>query len=412
MDFEEARTRLGSAFLFALPRRPLGLETFGVTDEEELDRQRTAEQLAGSLLKDAIARGIPHLELVPELVPLSGGAAADFVFRARASLSFIIKVQESAKLREEALWLKSLHPDVVNATPWGRMFPRIHSQQLTSSPYAYVMEDFRREDGYQDLASWIFEGELLPAARALQSRQLIAAVLEQLLPVYRQSRDFNSRTSLDGDAYLGRIEGRLKQAVEFFPGFSLPVRVNGESLQPWQTYVREIRAQRARVEALFPAFETAVHGDSHPGNIMLRLRGHPAQGLIPEIRLIDPKGWKQGDYVFDLAKLAHYLEVTGPLERWDLINTCSFEITQETLEVTGLPDTPVWLDELSQHIRASAAAFGPGMGDPQAQDRFALAMASALLGSASLRWENGEKTLAVAMYVRGLKWLEVFCEVL
>lgn len=57
-------------------------------------------------------------------------------------------------------------------------------QQLNTPPYAYAMEDFRREDGYRDLAAWISDEQLLPVARQAQAHSLVKSVLARLSAVY------------------------------------------------------------------------------------------------------------------------------------------------------------------------------------------------------------------------------------
>lgn len=319
MNSDDARNQLANLLqpIIAESRRRPPPSKMGFADEDqdaslavEAEYRRVAEALAEQLLREALARGIPHIEATSQLSELSGGAASDFVFRARANVSFVIKVQRDPKLREEALWLASRHPDVANATPWGSLFPRVLSKNLDSAPYAYAMEDFRREDGYRDLAAWIFDDQLLPAARQAQAHSLVQSVLARLSAVYESSKTVNSRPNLEGEAYLKRIVDRMERAEQLYPGFAAArVQVATESFRYWKSYVEEIRANRSRAESVFPAFETAVHGDSHPGNIIIRLRSGEAGEFHPEIRLIDPKGWTHGDYVFDLAKLSHYIEL-------------------------------------------------------------------------------------------------------
>jgi hypothetical protein len=369
-----------------------------------------ARSIANDLLREALDRGIPQIATTTDISELSGGAASDFVFRARTQLSFVIKVQLDPKLREEALWLASRHPDVPDSTPWGTLFPRVLSHHLSSPPYAYAMEDFRREDGYRDLASWIFDDQLLQPARDAQARALLEAVLKRLSSVYETSRSANSSPNLEGEAYLKRIEGRMQHAERLFRGFSAAtVVIDGTTFRSWRVYLDQVRSNRDKAEAFFPNFETAVHGDAHPGNIIIRIKSTGTGNTEPEIRLIDPKGWTNGDYVFDLAKLAHYLEVTGPIERLRLDADFEFRSEEDRFVLENAPKSPDWTQSLERFVFERVSTLSRKIGDTGAEQRYELAMASALLGTVPLRWEKGQRSLAVLMYASGLRWLDQFC---
>jgi hypothetical protein len=69
------------------------------------------------------------------------------------------------------------------------------------------------------------------------------------------------------------------------------------------------RAAR-RLDDVRPRFSTFVHGDPNPENVMWR--SDPSGNFT--FRLIDPKDWWTGDYLFDVAKLIHYIRVTSPVQ--------------------------------------------------------------------------------------------------
>jgi aminoglycoside phosphotransferase (APT) family kinase protein len=98
-------------------------------------------------------------------------------------------------------------------------------------------------------------------------------------------------------------------------------------------WLDEIGKCLPQAEVLFPSFQTAVHGDSHPANIIIRLEPAGKGEYRTEIRLIDPRGWHLGDYVFDLAKLAHYLILVGPVERWFFGVDCKYAMSAKTLRI-------------------------------------------------------------------------------
>jgi hypothetical protein len=198
---------------------------------------------------------------------LGGGAASDFVFRARSS----VQAEKRSCLFEVP---STGRPEVPSATAWGSLFPRVLAMQVESEPYAYAMEDFRQEDGYKDLSKWIFEDKLLPDARIAQSKSPLNAVLKRIRPIYLESRDTNSKPNLDGDAFLGRIRSRMIEAEKLDDGFKAEfVQADNESLYSWRWQLDELEKWRPQAETLLPSFQTAVHGDSHPGNIIIRLQG-------------------------------------------------------------------------------------------------------------------------------------------
>lgn len=385
-------------------RSALYVATRGTDDKES--RRRDAERQATALLKRAMANGLESIPFDGEMTALSGGAAADFVIRARASLSFIVKVQNSSKLKDEVRWLKQARAGGGNL--WAKHLPRVFADQVDHPPYAYVMEDFRREDGFRDLAFWLFDSELVPAAREVQATFLLDHALDVLANIYRSTVNRNSITNVEGEAYLGRIRDRMQEAARLFSGFDDKLLVLPDvTLPSWNTLVNRLSADKGWLSKVMAPFETAVHGDPHPGNLVVRMPATGAGGVEIDLRIIDPKGWNQGDYVFDLTKLAHYVEATGPLERWKLSADCSFELTSDELRVSHVPVVPAWLTELTARIRRRAQSLGNELGDSGAALRFELGMASNLLGLVAARYET-DPALATALYVRGLSWLNAF----
>jgi hypothetical protein len=410
MNLEEAQKHLADLLepVIEASKQPSRKMLLGVTDASENYRP-LAESMAKSLLEEALSNGVSDVETGATLSELGGGAASDFVFRARSNISVIVKVQRDVKLKNEAVFLKSLQPEVQSATAWGALFPRVLAMQVDNQPYAYAMEDFRQEDGYKDLSKWIFEDKLLPDARIAQSKSLLNAVLDCIQPIYLESRDTNSKPTLDGDAFLGRIRTRMTEAESFDEGFKAElVQTGRESLYSWKWQLEEIEKRRSQAEAFLPGFQTAVHGDSHPGNIIVRLRPAGPTDYKTEIRLIDPRGWHLGDYVFDFAKLGHYLILIGPIEKWSVGSDCTFNTSAKTFRIGPIPEISSWLHDLERMVFNAAKSLGESMGDTGVEARYELAMASCLLGSVPLRWKKDQKLLAVLMYAEGLKWLNKF----
>jgi hypothetical protein len=186
------------------------------------------------------------------------------------------------------------------------------------------------------------------------------------------------------------------------------VQADSESLYSWRWQLDEIDKRRPQADALLPSFQTAVHGDSHPGNIIIRLQPAGPGDYKTEIRLIDPRGWHLGDYVFDFAKLAHYLILVGPVERWSVGADCTYKTSAKTFRIGPLPEIAGWLYDLERMVFNAAKGLGESMGDTGVEARYELAMASCFLGSVPVRWKNDQKLMAVLMYVEGLRWLNKF----
>lgn len=273
-----------------------------------------------------------------------------------------------------------------------------------SEPYAYLMEQFSEADGYQSLAKALFKSPLCDEAVGEEAKRLIGGALDILFAAYAATVDEKRMPNIDA-VYLGRIRERLGMAASKDGVFrSAPISVNGHDYGPWENYLANIRKRGDRLRALQPGFTCVVHGDAHPENIMFRYNGRSV-----DYRFIDPKDWGEGDYMFDVTKLAHYLDVAGPLEQIPNNQpavTC--ECRAERIAITYALQRPPWIWQALGLLQARTEAFASGREDHgKMKLRFELGMASNLLGVPPGRLAKN-RNAALVFYGEGMKWLDLF----
>jgi hypothetical protein len=268
------------------------------------------------------------------------------------------------------------------------------------------MEEFSRADGYQSLASILFESPLCPEALEHESKRLISGVLDILFDAYDASLNFKQIPNID-QVYLDRIEERLQAAADKDPVFCpSPMRVNGYDYPPWDSCVAQIRNREVQMRGLHPKFTCVVHGDANPENILLAYRPNRV-----DCRFIDPKDWGEGDYLFDIVKLAHYLDVTGPVER-----NPQHQLQVAQSRKSGrleLRYTIFHQDQMHgafELVKFRAQQFAEAHDDLDSMRlRFDLGMASNLLGLVPGRLSKN-RDAALVFYCEGMKWLHGFTQ--
>ena len=210
-----------------------------------------------------------------------------------------------------------------------------------------------------------------------------------LAPAYLSTRESRMIPNVVED-YFGRADARLSAAAKLglLPsrGTRFSIRSDTDTFEfdnGWGPVLDEARARLLRVA---PSFSTFVHGDPNPENILWEL-GEDEQ---IRIRLIDPKDWRNGDYVFDAAKIGHYLRVTSPVEEDPPHVTAEFEPDGGTIEYSrsGLRGHHVVEAKLLELVRTTAEDSSLREHESWAE-RYELAIAANLLGIAGPRLENG-----------------------
>lgn len=372
-----------------------------------------ARNIAQQMLKEALANGFPVEEFPFESKPVGEGSTADLVTRIRMHLGFIFKVQSERKLVNEAQVIQRIRGDLRLPQTFRDRFPRIYALKHDAPPYAYLMEDFSPEGGFRSVAKELFASNLIEDALETQGRFLMTQVMDAMLEGYENSVDRRKRISIWGEDYVGRICGRLQAAAKLDACFeSRPMVVNGQELLPWEAYLSCFESHRDKMESLIPPFCTVVMGDPNPENVLCRYIRNIDGELTADIKFIDPKEWGEGDYAFDLAKLAHYIHATGPIELlpgkmvlWQ-VNESGSLVVDYTL------NRPAWVEKLTSLIRERAQSIAAALNDTSPVDlRFKLAMSANLLGLPVNRW--AKKNLhdeAVVLYAEGMIWLDQVCK--
>lgn len=272
---------------------------------DESEDQRAQRLTAHQLVKDALAGGQFGAVTVSDLHSFSGGNTAMLVARVNTTLTFVVKVDRSPALVAEAHHLRhaSTDPRLPEATR--QAFPQIFAVDDVGPIYGYLMENL---EDYSTFASLLVGDDL-----AMRERVLELAWRDVLAPAYLATRQRRVIPNIVED-YFVRADDRLGRAVELglLPArnVALSIRTDEGTLQIADGWGPLLDRARDRLDDVAPPFSTFVHGDPNPENILWG----PTKDGDPRVRLIDPKDWGKGDYLFDAAKIGHYLRVTSPVE--------------------------------------------------------------------------------------------------
>ena len=366
-----------------------------------------ALDIAAELVKEAFTAGLPLTNESVEINRLAGGNTAEVVARATVHAPFAFKFDRaSKKLAEEGRTMQRIKGDPKLPTRFRDVWPVIYAVR-DEAPYAYLMEFFPKEDGWLSL-----EDRLYPLSPSnAEAVRLIHAVLDILFEGYEASVDKRNLPSLWTD-YYERIKERLTKTAAYDDRFaSRRLTVQGIQLKPWRQYLDILERHFDYLKKITPEFSTVTHGDPNPGNVMLRTTTQSV-----ELKLIDPKEWMTGDYLFDIAKLTHFFEGTGPVEKpaEGEPARAEFRVDGARAELTYAFGTPAWTSALVEACleRVKRFAADPEHADPHWRARYELGMAANLLGLPLGRLTNKKKfrpDAALILYGEGLKWLDQFC---
>ena len=337
---------------------------------------------------------------------LRGGHSADIVGRVEARTSYVCKVHRDPALVSEARLIKRRKQNTALPRRVRDAWPRVYAIH-DRAPFAYLMEDLSEADGWTSLQACLFPktgGDPSPD----RSVRKLEAVLDVLFEEYQATIDKRMVSSIRQD-FVIRIRDRLRMAESMSRVFrSRPLTINGEHCAPWKDSLGRIEALGVGLERFAPPFSTDVHGDSNPGNLFTR-----TIGSSDEVKLIDPKPFDRGDYLFDVAKITHAIEATGPIERSVAFSHEAGDPMSEATNALNYtfirhPET----NALVEACLARVAQFAEQHGDVRWRERYQLAMAANLLGLPANRFQHAadQRPLdAIALYAEGLRWLEKFC---
>lgn len=370
---------------------------------DESEDQRAQRLTAHQLVKDALAGGQFGAVTVSDLHSFAGGNTAMLVARVDTTLTFVVKVDRSPSLVAEAHHLRHASTDPRLPESTREAFPRIYAVDDIGPIYGYLMENL---EDYATFASLLAADD-----SAMRERVLEVAWNDVLAPAYLATRQKRVIPNVVED-YFVRAESRLRRAVErcLLPAPDVPIviRCDGAAVEIPTGWGPQIEAARDRLEHVAPPFSTFVHGDPNPENILWGL----TDDGDPRVRLIDPKDWGHGDYLFDAAKIGHYLCVTSPVEHHDPPVEVSLAATTSIGYDRAVLATHEVLEAGFRGLVATTAEDHALPDHERWQDRYELAMAANLLGIVGPRLEraaNGgpatDFTLGWIAFAEGLRRL-------
>jgi Phosphotransferase enzyme family len=384
---EDIRSQLGS----------LEVTRGGAVDAE-------IKALADELVKQALLAG--HLGSISVGPPdkLDGGNTALLVGSLTATLGYVVKADREQKVVAEAHLVQRVKTDPSLPADTREAFPLIYAIVDAGPLFGYLMEN---------LTDYTALHKTLPVSTDDASDVLNVLWRKILRPAYQRTR--TRRLPSIVEDYIGRVQERFSEALKegLIPAADAPLCIEAGEEQVkipggWGPLLEQAGEQ---VAALAPAFGTFVHGDPNPENILWRKDG---DGDVV-VRLIDPKEWWTGDYLFDVAKVGHYLRVTGPVEQQKLTATC--DLIHGTTRVVYDANALRIHNVVESRFLALVENFADDQGegpklDPTWRERYEFAIASNLLGIVQARARRGrdenedtQRKLAWIAFGEGLRLL-------
>jgi hypothetical protein len=373
--------------------------------------QRQASAIAEDLVNQAMASGLPLLQQSIENQPLGGGNTAEVVSCVTLHAPFVFKLDtKQKKLAEEAQAIRTIKSNLKLPADYRAAWPTVYAIRA-EAPFAYLMELFPKEDGWSSFEDLLYPRDGRFPLTNEEAVHLARGALDVMFTGFKSSVDTRSRPSVVKD-YVGRISERLDATAKEDPRFAArPLIVRGLRLRPWSDYLALLTSDQgqALLDRITPSFCTVIHGDPNPGNLMLRQRSSTV-----EVRFIDPKEWVSGDYLFDVTKLIHFIEATGPIEKPAEPGTVhvSFEEKGPDAVMSYQFRAPGWTSLITEECRRRVDAFATANNDLHWQARYELAMASNLLGlphGRLIHKTNPRPESALMLYAEGMLWLDRFC---
>ena len=339
--------------------------------------QAQIDAVTKQLVGQALAASAFSQSTIGSPTPFAAGNTAMLVGSVPVSLNYVVKVDGDPKVVREARLLQRISTDMELPELLRRAFPAIYAVADSQPLYGYLME--RLDDDYESL------DKTLQTNPAAAGRVLNLLWDNLLLPAYERTVTMR-RPDIVGD-YIGRVQERFAGSPDVPPP-GRPLRIEAApnpQVDIADGWGRLLELAAARVAELAPSFGTFVHGDPNPENILWR-------GANPlEIRLIDPKDWWIGDPLFDVAKIGHYLRVTGPVEqyRYAAEHVDSGAATTVRYDAGPLDIHEALEEALLDDYRESATDPDGKLNDPTWEERYDFALASNLLGIVAPRAEKG-----------------------
>ena len=365
------------------------------------------KQIIASLLQQAsggpkFGQGQPDIEYSP----LHGGYTASLVGVATVTQRVVVKSDDNDNVVSQAQALQQAASDERLPKDLRDAFPKVLATQ--QQPSAYMMEHFDHALGYLSLADAAFPSDGRQATSLTELQRPVSRFLDLAFGGYKGSANRRLMPNLWADS-VDRITDRLvlAEAADARLSLNQPLWLNDVPLPSLADMLRALDKHRALLGTWSAHFVTWVHGDPNAGNIIFK-----AEPTGVAVKLIDVKDWGTGDWVFDIAKVAHHLLVTLPIERPrpDAIRPVArFEHRGDAAGIDYRFDVPMDIEVLVQGILERTESFALSMGDTHWRARFDLYMASCLLSVALGRLSDSRRPCISAilmLYAEGLRWLQ------
>lgn len=366
-----------------------------LTSNEQRDLER--------LITEAVTKGISFRSTPSySLNYSSAGNTARAVAFVQLPLSIVIKISNSREIIDEARIVEDFKSSEDLPLAWRDAFPQVFSTMEGKHIFAYAMEHF---EDYDTLAEAIATNE----RKRQRITDILSSVISLLFEVYENQSEAKESVLRPNIAflYIDRIAERLlhpkiRPNGRVAKALDVPWHVNGRVHESPLSLVRWLEENRNRIDAqVGPRFCSVVHGDSHPKNILVSRDGHF------RIRMIDPKAWGRGDYLFDIVKLNQFFSFVNAHRREDGISVTKLRIADEFLEVAYKVKQKSWEKDAVKQILSRTSKFA-AQGDSHWEIRYKLAMASMLLGITQKQSDSEEETAKSVRMAEGLRYLSEF----
>ena len=343
------------------------------------------------LFRQALANGV-HVshELKIMNISASEGNVTDVVSFSSAEIKFVTKIDDDKEIINEATFLKIIESRIDLPADFSRYFPKVYAIKKDSPPYGYIMEVFNRKS----LSKLLYEDKI----ELNKSKDIISKILEVLFRAYQYSINMTVMPNIKS-LYLDKIRKKIQIARNFDNDFNIiskkSILINGRLYQPVEEYIDKIEFNIHNFQAPFTTF---VHGDSYPENILI---GQDEGGI--DIKFIDPKGWFEGDFMFDIGKLSHYILVSGPVIKSNYNIIAQIDILKNIINY-DLGDQSNII-QLIDIIKEQVRKFSIYNDDTNWENRYTLSIATILLSISESLLRKGDENSVYILYAEGLRYL-------
>lgn len=342
----------------------------------------------------------------------SEAVASDIVGKVNFNGCVFVKAgREIEKIKKQADYIKNLKPKLKD------LFPKIIDVRDKNGVCICLMEllgtyislhemIFKRYSDWQIMNS--IDG-VLELISKIYSNEIDRKNIPQTKKLYQDLR-------IEESISVGR-ERHKKEEIKiqddwkgFFPNgieslLTSKIKIDDLLLEPFSVY-QIILSQK--ISLLSPNFITWIHGDLHPGNIMVNLN-MPGS----EIKLIDPNPdfEKGSDYLYDMGKLLHWLDMMGFIIRERETGKPNEEIIKVDIKKdNGIINMSYIIDQEYSDLRGRFFNYtfgkikdlGKTFNDTYLLPRLYLSIASAYLGG--LKYFTDFKHIIIS-YVEGIRYL-------